>query len=111
MLLVAVPPKPRLIVFALLNVTPPLLTDTVDDDASASAIDAGLTDSAQFGSSSSVIVTVVVAGLPSITEPGSVPNVTVTISSSSTRSSSPALKLNVADVAPRAMVTFAGTPE
>ena len=105
------PTKLRLIVLSAVNVTPPLLTDTVAADSFASAIDAGTTETNQFGSSSSSIVTVVVVGVPAVRPSGNVSNDTVTTSSSSTTTSPSALKLKVAKNEPRANIRFSGTPE
>ena len=64
------------------------------------------------GTSSSVMVTALVAGLPAVTPVGSVaPKLSLTLSPSSSTVSWAAVKVNVLEVSPLSKVTFCGTPE
>ena len=64
------------------------------------------------GSSSSVMVTALVAGVPAVTPVGSVaPKLSLTLSPSSSTVSVSAVKTKVFSVSPLPKVTLGGTPE
>ena len=90
---------------------PPTATPPAEFSATDSAHDPDENVGAVFVSVVSMMVTAAVAGLPALTAAGSVPNDTVTTSSSSSRSSAVALSLNLAEVAWGANTTDARVAE
>ena len=73
--------------------------------------DAAPKETVTCGSSSSVMLTVVVEVVPAVTPLGGVPKPRATVSSSSSTVSSVAAKAISFDVSPLLKVTFCGTPE
>ena len=63
------------------------------------------------GTSSSVMLTALVAGVPALTPSGSVPKLSLTLSPSSSTVSVSAVNVKVFSVSPLPKVTLGGTPE